>query len=59
MVFRSIAEKRLVLPAGWHSAMAQGHALSVLTRAYVVTNDAKYLEAARRALHLFKTVTII
>ncbi|KAM3719881.1 D-glucuronyl C5-epimerase [Dirofilaria immitis] len=54
-VERSIADKRLILPAGWHSAMAQGHALSVLTRAYVVTNDAKYLQIAKRALRLFKT----
>ncbi|OZC10043.1 D-glucuronyl C5-epimerase [Onchocerca flexuosa] len=54
-VERSIADKRLILPAGWHSAMAQGHALSVLTRAYVVTNDMKYLQVAKRALRLFKT----
>ncbi|EFO22995.2 hypothetical protein LOAG_05488 [Loa loa] len=54
-VERSIADKRLILPAGWHSAMAQGHALSVLTRAYVVTNDMKYLQVAKRALQLFKT----
>ncbi|KAL3994132.1 D-glucuronyl C5-epimerase C-terminus family protein [Acanthocheilonema viteae] len=53
-VERSIADKRLILPAGWHSAMAQGHALSVLTRAYVVTNDTKYMQVAKRALHLFK-----
>uniref|UniRef100_A0A0R3RT09 heparosan-N-sulfate-glucuronate 5-epimerase n=1 Tax=Elaeophora elaphi TaxID=1147741 RepID=A0A0R3RT09_9BILA len=54
-VERSIADKRLILPAGWHSAMAQGHALSVLTRAYVVTNDVKYLQVAKRALQLFKS----
>ncbi|CAG9533610.1 unnamed protein product [Cercopithifilaria johnstoni] len=54
-VERSIADKRLILPAGWHSAMAQGHALSVLTRAYVITNDMKYLQVAKRALRLFKT----
>ncbi|VDK32697.1 unnamed protein product [Gongylonema pulchrum] len=54
-VERSIAEKRLVLPAGWHSAMAQGHALSVLVRAYAVTNDTKYLNVAKRALQLFRT----
>ncbi|VDK82484.1 unnamed protein product [Onchocerca ochengi] len=53
-VERSIADKRLILPAGWHSAMAQGHALSVLTRAYVVTNNMKYLQVAKRALRLFK-----
>lgn len=53
-VERSIADKRLILPAGWYSAMAQGHALSVLTRAYVVTNDMKYFQGAKRALQLFK-----
>lgn len=57
MFCSSIADKRLILRAGWHSAMAQGHALSVLTRAYVVTNDMKYLQVAKRALDLFKTVS--
>lgn len=52
-VERSIAEKRLVLEAGWHSAMAQGHAMSVLTRAYAVTNDTRYLAAANKAAKLF------
>lgn len=54
-VERSIADKRLVMPAGWHSAMAQGHALSVLTRAYGLTRDPKYLHAAVKAVGLFKT----
>uniref|UniRef100_A0A915PQ54 heparosan-N-sulfate-glucuronate 5-epimerase n=1 Tax=Setaria digitata TaxID=48799 RepID=A0A915PQ54_9BILA len=54
-VERSIADKRLILPSGWYSAMAQGHALSVLTRAYVVTNDLKYLQTAKCALDLFNT----
>ncbi|KAH7719377.1 D-glucuronyl C5 epimerase [Aphelenchoides avenae] len=53
-VERAIADNRLVLKAGWHSAMAQGHALSVLTRAYHVTQEEKYLKAAERALELFK-----
>ncbi|VDN03778.1 unnamed protein product [Thelazia callipaeda] len=57
-VERSIADKRLILPAGWYSAMAQGHALSVLTRAFVLTNDTKYLQAAKNALLLFKTAKI-
>ncbi|MFH4978805.1 hypothetical protein AB6A40_005514 [Gnathostoma spinigerum] len=52
---RSIADKRLILKAGWHSAMAQGHALSVLTRAYGVTKDEKFLQSAARALALFRT----
>uniref|UniRef100_A0A183VG95 heparosan-N-sulfate-glucuronate 5-epimerase n=1 Tax=Toxocara canis TaxID=6265 RepID=A0A183VG95_TOXCA len=55
-VERLIAEKRLVLQAGWHSAMAQGHAFSVLTRAYSITHDLRYLRAALKATLLFKTV---
>ena len=39
---------------GWYSAMSQGHALSVLTRAYRKTNNHKYLEAAIKGLQLFK-----
>eukprot|EP00096_Caligus_rogercresseyi_P014573 TRINITY_DN7080_c0_g1_i1.p1 TRINITY_DN7080_c0_g1~~TRINITY_DN7080_c0_g1_i1.p1 ORF type:complete len:314 (-),score=68.16 TRINITY_DN7080_c0_g1_i1:209-1150(-) len=38
---------------GWYSGMAQGHALSVLSRAYVSSGDPKYLEAASKALPLF------
>uniref|UniRef100_A0A0M3J7P5 heparosan-N-sulfate-glucuronate 5-epimerase n=1 Tax=Anisakis simplex TaxID=6269 RepID=A0A0M3J7P5_ANISI len=53
-VERSIAEKSLVLEAGWHSAMAQGHALSVLTRAYAITKELKYLRAAVKGTKLFK-----
>uniref|UniRef100_A0A914ZVE7 heparosan-N-sulfate-glucuronate 5-epimerase n=1 Tax=Parascaris univalens TaxID=6257 RepID=A0A914ZVE7_PARUN len=53
-VERSIAEKKIVLKAGWHSAMAQGHAMSVLTRAYSVTHEYKYLRAAVKATLLFK-----
>ncbi|CAI4229701.1 unnamed protein product [Auanema sp. JU1783] len=53
-VERSIAEKRLVLPAGWHSAMAQGHGLSLLSRAFIYTGDRKYLDASIRALDLFE-----
>ncbi|KAK0415724.1 hypothetical protein QR680_012086 [Steinernema hermaphroditum] len=54
-VQRSIADNKLILKAGWHSAMAQGHGLSVLTRAYVATKKEKYLSAADKALQLFKT----
>ena len=39
---------------GWYSAMSQGHALSVLTRAYRKTNNKKYLESAIKGLQLFK-----
>ncbi|ULU00627.1 hypothetical protein L3Y34_001226 [Caenorhabditis briggsae] len=54
-VERSIADRKLVLPPGWHSAMAQGHGISVLTRAYNQFNDKKYLSSAINALELFKT----
>ncbi|QQP48837.1 Uncharacterized protein FKW44_009276, partial [Caligus rogercresseyi] len=39
--------------AGMVFGMAQGHALSVLSRAYVSSGDPKYLEAASKALPLF------
>jgi heparosan-N-sulfate-glucuronate 5-epimerase len=38
-----------LLEAGWVSGMAQGHAISVWTRAYKLTSNAKYLEASRKA----------
>ena len=41
------------LKPGWYSAMAQGHALSVLTRAYHVTKDVDFLDAAKAATGLF------
>ncbi|PIO56549.1 D-glucuronyl C5-epimerase, partial [Teladorsagia circumcincta] len=53
-VERAIAERRLVLDAGWYSAMAQGHALSLLTRAYAATKNASYLVVASKALDLFE-----
>uniref|UniRef100_A0A8R1DN43 Heparosan-N-sulfate-glucuronate 5-epimerase n=1 Tax=Caenorhabditis japonica TaxID=281687 RepID=A0A8R1DN43_CAEJA len=53
-VERSIAERKLVLPPGWHSAMAQGHGISVLTRAYHQFSDKKYLDSAISALEIFK-----
>ncbi|CAI2349231.1 unnamed protein product [Caenorhabditis sp. 36 PRJEB53466] len=53
-VERAIAERKLVLPPGWHSAMAQGHGMSVLTRAWHEFSDEKYLKAAIDALDLFK-----
>lgn len=42
------------LAPGWYSAMAQGQAMSVLTRAYHVTGDRRYLTAASRALGPFE-----
>jgi hypothetical protein len=40
----------LTLEPGWVSGMAQGQILSVLSRAYQVTPDARYIEAGNRAL---------
>ncbi|XP_059061251.1 D-glucuronyl C5-epimerase B [Achroia grisella] len=40
------------LRPGWHSAMSQGHAISVLSRAYYRSGDASYLQAAKRAMYL-------
>ncbi|XP_053625385.1 D-glucuronyl C5-epimerase B isoform X2 [Plodia interpunctella] len=42
----------LELKPGWYSAMSQGHAISVLSRAYSRSGDAEYVRAARRALQL-------
>ncbi len=38
------------LRAGWLSGLAQGEAASVLFRAYALTKDGTYVDAARRAL---------
>lgn len=38
------------LPAGWPSGMAQGQAVSLLTRAWRITRAPRYLRSARRAL---------
>lgn len=53
-IARSIANNQLFLSSGWHSAMAQGHAMSVLIRAYDLLNDTIYLEAAGKALAIFE-----
>lgn len=41
------------LKAPWYSGMAQGEGMSVLIRAYVETNEASYLTAAKKALEPF------
>jgi heparosan-N-sulfate-glucuronate 5-epimerase len=46
----------LYLDRNWPSAMAQGHALSVLTRAYNLTRDQRFIESARKALLVFSKV---
>jgi heparosan-N-sulfate-glucuronate 5-epimerase len=53
-VVRSLADGRLTLAPGWYSAMAQGHAMSVLVRAHARTGRAEYMNAAVRALSLFE-----
>ena len=42
---------------GWYSGMGQGHAMSVLTRAFRVSKDEKYLTAAVKAIDLFEFPT--
>jgi hypothetical protein len=46
-------EYRDTLKAPWYSALAQGQGISVLVRAYKESGDARYLEAAQRALASF------
>ncbi|VDD90796.1 unnamed protein product [Enterobius vermicularis] len=53
-VSRTVGGTHLSLPAGWHSAMAQGHALSVLVRAFGLLNDSVYLDVAGKALDVFE-----
>lgn len=45
--------EKSVMKPGWHSAMAQGHAMSLLTRAYRYTKNRTYLEAALKATEVF------
>lgn len=44
-----------IMEPGWVSGMAQGQAISVLTRAYYATKDIKYLESAKRSLEFLIT----
>ena len=53
-VDRKLSKGLLVIKKGWHSAMAQGHAISLLTRLYRATNNTKYLESAKKALNIFE-----
>lgn len=52
-VKRKLSKGVLVLKEGWHSAMAQGQAISLLTRLYKATNNYKYLETAKNAINIF------
>ncbi|XP_012552772.1 D-glucuronyl C5-epimerase [Bombyx mandarina] len=49
---RRVAAGVADLAPGWYSAMSQGHAISVLARAYSRSGDVTYLQAARRALYV-------
>lgn len=49
--------KKIMLESGWHSAMAQGHAISLLCRLYSQTKDEKYYKSAAKALDLFELDT--
>lgn len=42
------------IEAPWVSGMAQGHAIEVLLSAYVVTNSAEYLDAAKLAANMLE-----
>ena len=53
MITRKLADGKLQLPPGWYSAMAQGHAMSLLIRAYIRTKNRKYLKSALQATKLF------
>ena len=50
---RKLSNGALILKPGWYSAMAQGQAISLLTRMYHYAGDEIYLKAATRALSLF------
>uniref|UniRef100_A0A147BGL5 heparosan-N-sulfate-glucuronate 5-epimerase n=1 Tax=Ixodes ricinus TaxID=34613 RepID=A0A147BGL5_IXORI len=53
-VTRRLSNGMLELEPGWYSAMAQGQAMSVLTRAFATTGKRDYLDAALRAVGPFR-----
>lgn len=53
-VKRKFAKGALSINEGWHSAMSQGQAISLLVRLYSRTSDPKYLKIAKKALKLFE-----
>jgi hypothetical protein len=48
-----VQEKKYNLEIGWVSSMAQGRVLSVLLRAYQITNNKKYYKSALQGLETF------
>ena len=57
-VSRTVAEGQLTLDPGWYSAMAQGHAMSLLVRAHARSGRREYLDAAARALAVFDVSSV-
>ena len=53
MVTRKLSKDIPELPPGWYSAMAQGQAISLLVRAYLRTQNGKYLTAAVNAVKVY------
>ncbi|XP_076762423.1 D-glucuronyl C5-epimerase isoform X3 [Xylocopa sonorina] len=53
-VRRKVAPGMATLEPGWYSSMGQGHAISVLARAYYHSGEEKYLHAAVRGLQPFR-----
>lgn len=47
-------EYNIVLKKGWVSAMAQGEALSVYSRAFILTKNEKYLIAGKKSLEFLQ-----
>ncbi|KAG7221764.1 hypothetical protein INR49_029147 [Caranx melampygus] len=54
MVTRKLGEGFRPLEPGWYSAMAQGQAMSTLVRAYLLTKEQVYLNAALKAVGPYK-----
>ena len=52
-VNRKLSNGALQLKSGWYSSMAQGQAISLLTRLYKQSGQQKYLICAKNALNIF------
>lgn len=48
-------DRAAMLEPGWYSAMAQGLGISALVRAFYLTGEQRYLDAARRAVAVLRT----
>ncbi|XP_033231176.1 D-glucuronyl C5-epimerase B isoform X3 [Belonocnema kinseyi] len=57
LVRRKVANGMAILEPGWYSSMGQGHAISVLSRAYYHSGEDKYLHAAIRGLRPFRVTS--